>query len=108
MLHRKLGVALRGRETFVAEHLLNGPQVRAFFEHVGTKSVAQSVRVHIRRKSLRDSNLLDDPANAAGRQPASAELISSAGVLFRCSDKTCCRAGKYAASAAFTASPNGT
>ena len=74
MLHRKLSVALRGGEPFVAQHLLNGAQVGAFFEHVRAERVAQRVRVHIRRKSFCDGDLLNDAANAACSQ-SSAALI---------------------------------
>jgi len=74
MLHRELGVALRSREAFVAEHFLDCAQVCAFLKHVSAECVAQSVRVDIRRQSFCDSDLFDDPANAARRQP-SATLI---------------------------------
>lgn len=49
MLHRKLCVTLGSGETLVAQHFLNGAQVRSFFQHVRAESVAQSVGVDIGR-----------------------------------------------------------
>jgi hypothetical protein len=48
VLHRQLRVALRSGKTFVTEHLLNRPQVRALLEHVRAESVPQGVRMHVR------------------------------------------------------------
>jgi len=45
----ELGVALRGREALVAKQLLNGTQVSALFEQMGSECVAQGVRVDVRR-----------------------------------------------------------
>ena len=72
MLHRQLRVALRGREAFMAEQLLNRAQVGAFLQHVRAEGMAQSVRMHIRGKTFRDRNLLDDAADAARGQPSAA------------------------------------
>ena len=65
MLHGKLGITLRGREALVAEQLLNGPQVRSFFQHVGAESVTQGVRVHIGRESFGHRDLLYNAPHAA-------------------------------------------
>lgn len=71
MFHGELGVTLRGREAFVAEHLLNGPQVCAFFEQMRAERMAKRVRVNVGRESLGDCDLFDDAANAArGKAPA--------------------------------------
>ena len=69
VLHRQLRVALRSSEAFVAEQFLNGAQVGAFFQHVRAESVAQSVRMHVRRKAFGDRNFLDDAADAARGEP---------------------------------------
>ena len=74
MLHRELGVALGGGEALVAEHLLDGAQVGAFFEHVGAEGVAQGVRVDVGGESLCDGDLFDDPSNATCGE-ASAALV---------------------------------
>jgi hypothetical protein len=68
----ELGVALRGGEALVAEHLLDGAQVSTFLEHVGAEGVAQGVGMDIGGKSFGDGNLLDDAAHAAGGEAASA------------------------------------
>ena len=72
MFHRQLRVALRSRETFVAEQLLNGTQVGALFQHVRAKSVAQGVGMHLGRESASHRNFFYDPSYAAGGQPAAA------------------------------------
>src|SRR6266567_7102718 len=72
MLHRKLRVSLRGRESLMAEHLLDGAQVGAFLQHVRAERMAQSVRVHIRRQPSCHRHLLDNPANAARGEPSAA------------------------------------
>ena len=74
MLHRQLRIALRGSEAFVAEQFLNGAQVGAFFQHVRAESMAQRVRMHVRRKTFGDGNLLDDAADAARGEPAAAPV----------------------------------
>ncbi len=74
MLHRKLRVALRGRKPLMAEQFLDGAQVRAFFQHVRSESVAQRVRMHIRRESFRHGDFLDD-ASDASRGEASAAPV---------------------------------
>jgi hypothetical protein len=61
----ELGVALRGGEALVAEHLLDGAQVGAFLQHVRAEGVAQRVRMHVGREAAGDSDLLDDAADAA-------------------------------------------
>ena len=49
VLDGKLGIALGGGKALVAQHLLNGAQVGAFLQHVGSKGVAQCMRVNVRR-----------------------------------------------------------
>jgi hypothetical protein len=97
MLHRKLRVALRGGQALVAEQLLNGAQVGAFFQHVRAESMAQRVRMHVRRKSLRDRNLLDDAAHTArGEPPAAPVDEQSRFISSACSGfgQNRCRAGR--------------
>ena len=74
MLHGKLRVTLRGGKTLVAKHLLNSAQICAFLQEVSAECMSQRVRMHIRRESFRDGNLLDDAANTASGQ-ASASTI---------------------------------
>jgi hypothetical protein len=40
VLHGELRIALGGGETFMTKHFLDGPQIRAFFEQMGTEGVA--------------------------------------------------------------------
>jgi len=61
----ELRVALRGGEALMAEHLLNGAQVRAFFQHVGAEGVAQSMGMEVGGKAARERDALDDAADAA-------------------------------------------
>ena len=49
---RKLGIALSRREPFVAEQLLNGPQVRALLEHVRAEGMAQGVGMDLGGRPL--------------------------------------------------------
>src|SRR5271170_2801832 len=79
MFHRQLRVTLRGSEPLVAEQLLNGAQIGAFLEHVRTESMAQRVRVDVRRKAFGDGNLLDDAADAAGGEPATTPVDEQRG-----------------------------
>ena len=58
----------------MAKHFLDRSQVRTLLQHVRAEGVAQSVRVHIRRKSFRYSNLLHNPSHAPGRQPLPAQI----------------------------------
>ena len=74
LLDRKLSVALRGRKALVAEHLLNRAQVRALFQHVSSERMPQGVWMHIRRQAFGHRDLLDDPAHAAGGEPAAAKV----------------------------------
>ena len=43
VFHGQLGVALRGREAFMAEKFLNGAQVGALLQHVRAEGVTQRV-----------------------------------------------------------------
>src|SRR5271165_6804016 len=79
MLHRQLRVALGGRQTLVAQQLLNRPQISALLEHVRAKSMTQRVRMHIRRKPLRHGNLLDNASNAASSKPPAASVNQERG-----------------------------
>ena len=47
LLFDKLGVDLRGGDVGVAEHFLNGAEVRAVFEQVRRERVAQGVRRNV-------------------------------------------------------------
>ena len=49
---RELRIALRRREPFVAEQLLDRPQIRAFFQHVGAEGMAQSVGMDLGGQAL--------------------------------------------------------
>ena len=59
----------------MAEQLLNGAEVCAFFEQVGSESVAQSVRMDVGGKPAQDGDALDDAANAAGGEPTPDRLF---------------------------------
>ena len=61
----ELGVALGGGEALVAEQFLNGAEVGAFFEQMGSEGVAQGVRMNVRRQAAQDGDALDDAADAA-------------------------------------------
>ena len=95
VFHRQLRVALRGRETFVAEQFLNGAQVGAFFQHVRAEGMAQGVRMHVGRKAFGDGNFLDDAADAARREPATAPVDQQCSWLLSASPaRTFCRSGR--------------
>src|SRR5271157_3848023 len=74
VLDRKLSVSLRGRQALVAEHLLDGAQVSALLQHVRAEGVPQSVWMNVGREPARNGDLLDDAANAASGQTASAQV----------------------------------
>ena len=65
-----MGIALGGRKPGVAQNLLDRPQVRAFFQHVGSKRMTQRLWVDVGGQAMRQGKLLDDAAYATGRQPA--------------------------------------
>ena len=44
-------IALRGGKSRMAQHLLNGAEVRTLLQHVRAKGVAQRVRMHVRRQA---------------------------------------------------------
>src|SRR5579863_4473954 len=79
MLHRQLGVALRGREAFVSKQFLNGAQIGALFQHVSAKGVAQRVGMNIGREALGDSDLLDDAADTARGQASTTPIDEQSG-----------------------------
>ena len=56
------------------QQLLDSPQVGAFLQHVRSKSVTQSVRMDVRRKSARHRHAFHDAPYAAGRQPSAAMI----------------------------------
>ena len=56
------------------QQLLDSPQVGAFLQHVRSKSMTQSVRMHLRRKSARHRHAFHDAPYAAGRQPSAAMI----------------------------------
>src|SRR6266850_3466680 len=70
MLDRELRVPLGRRQTLMAQQFLDGAQVRAFFQHVGTKSMAESMWVHVGGKAFGDGDALDDTSHAAGSEAA--------------------------------------
>lgn len=74
VFYRELSVTLRGRQSLVTKQFLNRAQVGAFFEHVGTESMAQGVGVDVGRESFGDGYFLDDPAHAAGGQASAAAI----------------------------------
>ena len=74
VLDGKLGVALGGGETLVAEHLLNRAQIGAFLQHVRAEGMPQGVRMDVRRQAFGHRDLLDDPPHAAGGEPAAAPI----------------------------------
>src|SRR5450830_2065668 len=67
-------VDLRGRDVYVAEHLLHRPQIRAPFQQVRRERMAQSMRRH----GLGDSGLVhvlaQDLPRAHARQLSSASI----------------------------------
>ena len=94
MLHRKLGVTLRGREALVPEHLLDSAQIGTFFEHVGAEGVPQRVRVNVGRQSFRDCNFFNDPADAARRQSPSPLIDEERGSAFARLNQNCLTRGQ--------------
>ncbi len=62
----------------MAKQFLDGAKVSTLLEHVRAERVAQGVRMHVGREPLRDGNLLDDAAHAAGGQPP-ATLVDQQG-----------------------------
>ena len=67
----ELRVTLRGRKSRVAKQFLDRPQIRAFFQHVRAKRVAERVRVDIRRKAACNCYRRYDPSDTArGERPA--------------------------------------
>ena len=73
----ELGVALGGGEALVAEQLLNGAQIGAFFEQVGAEGVAQSVRVNVGGQAAQDGDALDDAADAARGETGLAAFLKA-------------------------------
>ena len=94
MLHRELRVPLRGGEALVAEHLLDRSQVRAFFEHVRSESVAQGMRMHVGRQSLGDGDFLDDAAYAARGEASATPVDEERCCLLPLPEISRCRAGR--------------
>ena len=72
----ELRVTLRGGEALVAEQLLNGAEVGAFFKQMGSEGVAQRVRVNVGGKPAQDGDALDDAADAARGEPRLAAILS--------------------------------
>src|ERR1700677_4055410 len=62
---RDMGVKLRGRQTGMAEQLLDDPQVGPTFEQVGGRAVPQAVRPHIGRAVHCSDGLVHDSARLA-------------------------------------------
>ena len=74
----ELSVALGGGETLVAEELLNGAEVGAFFKQVGSEGVAQGVWVDVRGQSAQDGDALDDAADAARGEASLTAVLDAA------------------------------
>ncbi len=87
VFHRQLRVALRSRESFVAEQFLNCAEVGAFFQHVRPESMAQRVRVDVRGKTFGDGNFLNDAADAARGKPAAPPVDEQRGSVLAGSGK---------------------
>ena len=82
---RELGVALGGGEAFVAEEFLNGAEVCALFQHVGSEGVAEGVGMGFGGKSVGDGEGFDDAPDAAGGEAGIAVCAgASAGVEQKC------------------------
>ena len=62
----------------MAEELLNGTEVGAFFEEVGSEGVAQGVRMHVRRQAAQDGDALDDASDAARGEASLTALLEAA------------------------------
>ena len=56
----------------MSQQFLYGPQIGAFREHVRSKRVAQSVRMHVWRQAFGHGNLLHNPSHTARGQRAAA------------------------------------
>ena len=81
----ELGVALGGGEAFVAEEFLDGAEVCAFFEHVGSEGVAEGVGMGFVGQSVGDGEGFDDAADAAGGEAGVAACSgANAGVEQEC------------------------
>lgn len=63
----------------MSEQFLNRAQVGALFKHVRAEGVAQGVRVNVWGEPFGDGNFLDDPANAASGQTATAAIGQQCG-----------------------------
>ncbi len=63
----------------MAQQFLNGPQVRALFQHVRAEGMAQGVGVDVRGKAFCDGNFLDDAADAARGKPATTPVDEQRG-----------------------------
>jgi len=64
----ELRVALCGGEALVAEQLLDGAQVGAFFQEMCAEGVTQSVRMNVGGETAPDGNAFDDAAHTARGQ----------------------------------------
>src|SRR5579864_139934 len=69
VLHRELGISLRGRKALVAKHFLNRAEISPFFEHVRAEGMPQGVGMNIGRESFRHRDFLYDSTNAACCEP---------------------------------------
>ncbi len=54
----------------MAEQLLNGAEVGAFFKQMSAKGMTQRVRMNVRGKPAKDSDAFDDASDAAGGEPS--------------------------------------
>src|SRR5215469_16783705 len=74
VIHAHMRVALGGGETGVAEHLLNGAQIRAVVEQVSRKAMAESVRRDTRDDPGTQQAARDDHFHAASSQSPTAQI----------------------------------
>jgi len=79
---RDVGVALRGPEIRVAEHLLHGAQVGATFEEMRSERVPEEVGVHATRLEARAlGELAQDEKGAGAREGATAGVEEELGAI---------------------------
>jgi hypothetical protein len=75
---------------------------------VSAEGVAQGVRVHIRRETLCNCDLLGDPTHAPSREPASTPIDEQSRRVLSLFRQQRLPYGQICGQRPFTASPNGT
>jgi hypothetical protein len=71
LIHAHMGVALGGREAHVAQHFLDGPQVRPRIQQMGGEGMAKGMGTHLSQETAPQHVFLQDPRHAPGRQAGS-------------------------------------